>query len=406
MAAAFFIISASISSTLIYTQQDPVNCQNVSVQCHGKHGSTTTSSTLTTTTTTALLSHTSTSSASYTTSSTKVTTTEASTTSYLSSTSSYTTTTTKSTTTSTTTTSTSLTTTTSRTTTSATSSSSSTTTKNQKQALIYMAGVNYDQAVKDYSTRGGITALGPQVYALDQKGNVFLADQSFSPSQFTPLAHSYGFQVIPLVMAGSGLCTGSQVWCSNAGIVAIITNSTQLSRFEQQLITLCQTYGFDGIQFDWETTLDSTYQPAMTSALSSIANTLHAMTPRRTLSITTYYWDYHAGPYNTWTLSQGPVDQLNLQAYTGTLSDFQTWVSSMIGGMQNISKLAIGMGDYSGVNPPIAGQCLQYMIQSGVTSVALWPSWGTEVSFGGYGYSDTVYGSTSYYSLFQYFLAH
>jgi len=292
------------------------------------------------------------------------------------------------------------------TTTSSSLTSQSSSTSYQKQSLIYLAGVNYNQAVKDYSTRGGITALGPQVYALDQSGNVFLADGTFSPSQFTTLSHSYGFQVIPLVMAGGGLCTGSNVWCNNAGIIAIITNSTQLAKFEQELVTLCQNYGFDGFQFDWETSLGSTYQPQMTSALNSIANTLHSMTPRRSLSVTTYYWDYHAGPYNTWTLSQGPIDQLNLQAYTDTLSDYETWVSSMMGGMQNISKLAVGVGDYSGVNPPIAGQCMQYTMQNGIDAVALWPSWGTEVSFGGYGYSDTVYGTANYYSLFQYYVTH
>ncbi len=293
-----------------------------------------------------------------------------------------------------------------------TSTSSTTTTSSStsgaslgRQSLVYMAGINYDQAVQDYSTREGITAFGPQVYALDGSGNVFLEDGSFLPSQFTSLAHSLGFQVTPLVMAGSGLCSSSSdVWCNDNGILAIITNQNQLSTFEQELVGLCQNYGFDGIQLDWETGLSSTYQTSMTAALNSIANTLHSMTPRRSLSVTTYYWDYHAGPYNTWTLSQGPVDQLNLQAYTNSLSDFQTWVSSMIGGMQNISKLAVGVGDYSGVNPPIAGQCIQYMLQNGINSVAVWPSWGTEVSFGSYGYTDVVYGTSNYYQLFQVFL--
>ncbi|MDG7000785.1 MAG: hypothetical protein JRN15_16960, partial [Nitrososphaerota archaeon] len=191
-----------------------------------------------------------------------------------------------------------------------------------RQSLVYMAGINYDQAVQDYSTREGITAFGPQVYALDGSGNVFLEDGSFLPSQFTSLAHSLGFQVTPLVMAGSGLCSSSSdVWCNDNGILAIITNQNQLSTFEQELVALCQNYGFDGIQLDWETGLSSTYQTSMTAALNSIANTLHSMTPRRSLSVTTYYWDYHAGPYNTWTLSQGPIDQLNLQAYTNSLSD-------------------------------------------------------------------------------------
>lgn len=274
-----------------------------------------------------------------------------------------------------------------------------------KQSLVYMSGVNYDQAVLDYSTREGVTSFGPQVYALDGSGNVFLEDGSFLPSQFTTLAHSYGFKVTPLVMAGSGLCSSSSnVWCNDNGILAIITNQNQLGNFEQELVALCQNYGFDGIQLDWETGLSSTYQPSMTAALNSIADVLHSMTPRRSLSVTTYYWDYHAGPYNTWTLSQGPIDQLNVQAYTNSLSDFQTWVSSMIGGMQNISKLAVGVGDYSGVNPPIAGQCVQYLLQNGVNAVAVWPSWGTELSFGGYGYSDTVFGTSNYYQIFHVFL--
>jgi hypothetical protein len=257
--------------------------------------------------------------------------------------------------------------------------------------------------VEDYSGQEGITELGPQVYALDASGNVFLEDSTFEPSSFVSLAHAAHFKVIPLVMAGAGLCSG-QVWCSDNVILAIIDNSTQLSMFEQQLVSLCQTYGYDGIQLDWETTLNSNYQPTMTAALNSIANSLHSMSPRRTLSLTTYYWDYAGGPYDTWTLSEGPIDQLNLQGYTNSLSTFESEVNAMIGGMANISKLAVGFGDYSGVNPPIAGQCTLYLISSGIDAVAVWPAWGTNLSFGGYGYKDNVYGTTSYYQLFQIFL--
>lgn len=268
-----------------------------------------------------------------------------------------------------------------------------------------MAGINYNQAVKDYSTRQGVTAFGPQVYALDESGNVFLEDTTFYPSQFTSLAHSYGYQVIPLVKAGSGLCTSSNVWCNDNGILAIITSSTQLAKFEQELGNLCQTYGFDGIQLDWETGLSSTYQPSMTSALNSIANYLHAMTPRHSLSVTTYYYDYYAGPYNTWTLSQGPIDQLNLQAYTNSLSNFETWVNGMIGGMQNTSKLAVGVGDYSGVNPPISGECIQFVLSKNINAIAVWPSWGTELSTtGAYGYYDSVYTTQNWYQLFNIYL--
>ena len=42
-----------------------------------------------------------------------------------------------------------------------------------KRTLVYAAGnVDYSQFVQDYSNRGGVTALGPQVYGLDDKGNV------------------------------------------------------------------------------------------------------------------------------------------------------------------------------------------------------------------------------------------
>jgi hypothetical protein len=272
-----------------------------------------------------------------------------------------------------------------------------------KQSLVYLAGVNYDQAVENYSNHGGVTALGPQVYALDANGNVFLEDSNFNPSSFVNLAHAAHLQVIPLVMAGSGLCTG-QVWCNDKDILAIIDNPTQLSAFENQLASLCQTNGYDGIQLDWETTLGSSYRNNMTAALNSIANSLHSMSPRRSLSLTTYYWDYVGGPYNTWALSEGSIDQLNLQGYTNNLSSFESEVSAMIGGMANQSKLAVGFGDYSGVNPPIAGLCMQYLISSGVDAVAVWPAWGTEVSFGGYGYVDTIYGTSNYYQLFQTFL--
>jgi hypothetical protein len=285
-----------------------------------------------------------------------------------------------------------------------TTSSRSSSSEGRKQSLVYLAGVNYDQAVKDYSTREGITALGPQVYALDANGNVFLADGSFNPSSFATLAHSIGFKVIPLVMAGSGLCSGEQVWCNDNDILAIINNATQLQKFEGELVSLCQTFGFDGIQLDWETALNSSYQPIMTSALNSIANSLHAMSPSRSLSLTTYYWDYHAGPYDTWTLSLGSIDQLNVQAYTNNLGTFESEVSSMKQGMATISKLQVGMGDYNGVNSPIAGQCMQYILENGINSVAVWPNWGTELSFGSYGYSDSVYNTHNYYELLKYFL--
>jgi hypothetical protein len=307
--------------------------------------------------------------------------------------------------TSTTTTTRSSTTTTSSSSTSSSSSTTTTSSNGRKQSLIYLAGVNYNQAVKDYSTREGITALGPQVYALDSKGNVFLADESFDPSSFTNLAHAAGFKVIPLVMAGSGLCNRGPVWCSDSVILAIINNATQLHQFEQELVSLCQTYGFDGFQLDWETGLNSSYQSAMTSALNSIANSLHAISSSLSLSLTTYYWDYHAGPYNTWALSEGSIDQLNLQDYTNSVSTFESQMNSMEQGIASPSKLAVGMGDYSGVNPPIAGQCMQYLLQSGINAVAAWPSWGTELSNGGYGYSDTVYHTTSYYQLFGMFLS-
>lgn len=35
-----------------------------------------------------------------------------------------------------------------------------------------------------------------------------------------------------------------------------------------------------------------------------------------------------------------------------------------------MSKLAVGMGDYSGANPQIAGQCFQYILQRDQCSVA------------------------------------
>lgn len=250
-----------------------------------------------------------------------------------------------------------------------------------------------------------MTALAPQVYALDADGNVFLEDGSFDPSTFTSSAHTYGFKVIPLVMAGSGLCSGS-VWCNDDDILAIINNSTQLGSFQQQLTSLCKSYGFDGIQLDWETTLSPSSQPAMTTALAKVANALHGMSPPRTLSLTTYYWDFHAGPYNISALAKGPIDALNLQDYTSSLSTFESNMNSMILGMGSSAKLQVGLGDYTGVNPPIAGECVQYLIQKGIDTVAVWPNWGSELSFGSYGYSDTVYKTSSYYQLFGMFLSY
>jgi hypothetical protein len=140
----------------------------------------------------------------------------------------------------------------------------------------------------------------------------------------------------------------------------------------------------------------------MTSALETIAEIMHNANLK--ISLTSYFYNFQQ-IYNTWQLS--PVlDYLNVQAYYSSYSQFQSTVDAMLNGMQEAywDRLQVGFGDYSNTNPPIAGNCMSLLVSKGIQSVAVWPAWGTEVSNGGYSYSDTVYDTENYDELFALFL--
>ncbi len=77
-----------------------------------------------------------------------------------------------------------------------------------KRTLVYSVGLDQYQALKDYNLRGGITALGPQVYGLDNSGNITQTDSHYpyTDTTFAPNAKSeYSIDVVPLIAAGAGL---------------------------------------------------------------------------------------------------------------------------------------------------------------------------------------------------------
>jgi hypothetical protein len=143
----------------------------------------------------------------------------------------------------------------------------------------------------------------------------------------------------------------------------------------------------------------------MTVALDAISSALHDLSPQRTLSLTTISYNYQTGPYNMWSLSRGAVDEINVQAYTNDSKLFRSTTNYMLDNSANASKIAVGLGDYGGVNPPSAGQDVEYLIQNGVKALAIWPAMGSEVSDGGYGYYDSVYDTGNFYALSALFLA-
>lgn len=275
------------------------------------------------------------------------------------------------------------------------------------ETMVYLSHLNYTQAALDYARSGGITTLAPQVYALDQSGNLVVADRSFNASLFVEIAHASRLKVIPLVAAGAFLCVTAKIpWCSDQGILSIADNSSQLVLFTRELVSLCRAHDFNGIQLDWESaTLNTTLRPAMTVALNEIATALHDLSPQRTLSLTTILYNYQIGPYNVWSLSRGAIDEMNVQAYTNDSKLFQSTTNYMLYNSANASKIAVGLGDYSGVNPSSAGQDVGYLIHVGVKALAIWPAMGSEVSNGGYGYYDGVYDTSNFSALLSVFVA-
>ena len=273
--------------------------------------------------------------------------------------------------------------------------------KLSKRVLIYAAGnVDYLQFVQDYSNRGGVTALGPQVYGLDNDGNItssLSTTYPYSDSAFVPKCKELGIDVIPLIAAGAGL--GPSL--DDTGIQKIIA---QPSAFASPLVSLCETMCYSEVQLDWETNLPSSMMAQMTEALIKTADKMHSSGLK--LSLTSYLSNYQQ-IYNTYQLA--PVlDYLNIQDYTKNFQTFQSQIESMLNGMPQSewNKLQVGMGDYSNVNPPIAGSCIQFLLSKGIQSLAIWPQWGQELSNANYGFTDKVSNCYNWNELCSYFLTH
>lgn len=272
--------------------------------------------------------------------------------------------------------------------------------KNVKRTLIYAAGnVNYPQFVQDYANRGGVTAIGPQVYGLDDKGSItnnLSTTFPYNDPTFASKAKRLGIDIIPLIAAGSGL--GSNFY--DTGIQAVINNP---SSFASALVALCKNMGYPEVQLDWETGLPSSVMSLMTSALTEIASAMHEAGLK--VSLTTYLSNYQ-NVYNTWQLA-AVLDYLNIQAYTSDFTTFENTMNAMLGGIpeQFQDRLQMGMGDYPNVNPSIAGFCIQLLLTKGIQSLALWPEWGSELSNASYGFIDSVYNCYNWNELCSYFFS-
>ena len=107
---------------------------------------------------------------------------------------------------------------------------------------------------------------------------------------------------------------------------------------------------------------------------------------------------------------------MEIQDYCGnSVAQWQGDADYLVGKYPT-SKIDIGLGDYPDngctySSATIAGQVLQYLISSGITRISTWPPGGGASPLSpppdtNAGYSDTVYGTTSYYGLYNYFLSH
>jgi hypothetical protein len=217
----------------------------------------------------------------------------------------------------------------------------------------------------------------------------------YNDATFASKCKALGIDLVPLV---SNLSPNG--W-SDAPLREIIKNPTQ---FANALVSLCKTMGYPEIQLDWESGL--TDMEEMTSCLTAISNIVHQAGYK--ISLTSYLADYQI-LFNTYQLA--PIlDNLSIQAYTNNFTTFQNQVDAMLSGMpqEYRKRLQVGMGDYTDASGPknsqIAGQCVQYIISKGLTSLAIWPAYGTELTNGGNGYSDAIYGTYNFGELCYCFL--
>jgi hypothetical protein len=274
-----------------------------------------------------------------------------------------------------------------------------TVTASKKMTLVYMAGFSdYSTAITSYKSHGGITAVGPQVYVLTSSGALQQSDSNFSPTTDTNTAHNAGIKMYPLIACGNAMGNG----CTDSDLDLVLNTTSVRTALADALVNACNSYGYDGWQLDWETYLTDT--TAMTAALSYLAQQLRAI--GKELSVTSFPYNYPT-PYDPTGLAEAGV-VMNIQAYDNTYSNFVTYTDRLWSpiGATYPALVQVGLGDYSGSSPPIAGNALQFYLQNGIQTMALWPEWGTEVSSGGYGYSDTIYGTTSFYGWMEYFLSH
>lgn len=265
-----------------------------------------------------------------------------------------------------------------------------------------MTSTNYASAIQYYGTLENhpVDVIAPQIYELSDSGNgAMYEDSNFLTAQYTSMAHSYGMKVTPLLDAGDSFPVG------NTGLLALLANPQVLgTQLGAQLASVAKANGYDGWQLDWETSLGTSYRSAMNTAINAIATAMEPLP----LSLTTYAYDYVAGPFSIGALVNTNIAQVNVQAYTNTPGTFAYDLglfTTNVGTQTN--KIQVGMGDYSGVNPSIAGYCLQQILADKIQSIAIWPAAGTTISGNGaYGYSDSYYGTTNWYGWFYYYENH
>ena len=152
----------------------------------------------------------------------------------------------------------------------------------------------------------------PQVDGtLDPTGNALTSEDSVD---LVSHAHAAGKQVL--------LCVGGAL--SQAGFQGA-TSDAILTGFVNNLMNFVSTYGYDGVDVDWEPLEDSDVVP-FTNFINQLRARLNSLTPHGLLTVAT------ASQPGLFASLQSTFDQINLMTYdlAGPWPGWVTWFNSPI----------------------------------------------------------------------------
>jgi chitinase len=151
----------------------------------------------------------------------------------------------------------------------------------------------------------------------NSSGTLNTSTESITPAYSTDLvsrAHAAGAKVL--------ICVGGS--SSQAGFQGATTN-THLSTFITNIVNLMSTYGYDGVDLDWEPLADAD-TAQFTNLVNGLRSALNGFSPHRLLTVAT------ASQPALFASLQGQFDQINLMTYdmAGPWSGWVTWFNAPI----------------------------------------------------------------------------